>query len=336
MPGLAGAFEFDAIRPHVLGRFGDMLNAVERHPAMLIYLDQARSMGGNSMVASALRGRRPVGLNENLAREILELHTLGARSGYTQADVTELARAMTGWTVAAVASGSTRKLTGTDGLPDSFVFSDRLHEPGARTILGKTYPATGERQAQAVLDDLSVHPATARHIGTKLARHFAGDDPPPALVARLETAFVRGGGDLPSVYRALIESPEPWVPQPVKFKTPWEWSLSALRALDVDTVPAELLVVLQRELGQNIWRPETPAGFDDIAASWAAPDALMRRVEAAQRMAQRAGGGTDARAAAAALFPGSLSQATAQAIARAESPSQAVALLLVSPEMLRR
>src|SRR5262249_24098679 len=133
-----------------------------------------------------------------------------------------------------------------------------------------------------------------------------------------------------------IDSPEVWVPQPIKFKTPWEWSLSSLRALDVDKVPAPMLVGLQRQLGQNIWRPGSPAGFDDIAASWAGPDALMRRVEASQRIATQAGEAVDAKATAASLFPGTLSATTAQTIAGAESGRQALALLLVSPEMLRR
>lgn len=328
--GLSGAMEFEAIRPHVLGRFGDMLQAVERHPAMLYFLDQTQSVGPGSRVGvAAANAKRARGLNENLAREILELHTLGVRSGYAQADVTEFARALTGWTVV-------NRATGPGGtVPAGFSFSPRFHEPGTRTILGRQWPQQGADQAAAVLDYLATHPATARHIATKLARHFAGDDPPAPLVARLEKAFLQSGGDLPTVYRALIAAPECWVPQPVKFKSPWEWTISVQRGLGLRE-QNKGTVGLINQLGQPIWRPGSPAGWDDIAPSWAGPDALMRRVEAAERIAQRTRDTLDARARAAALFPGALSPATAQAIARAESPAQGVALMLVAPEFLRR
>lgn len=337
--GLAGALEFDAIRPHVLGRFADMLQAVERHPAMLLYLDQAQSVGPGSVVglrAAQRGGARQVGLNENLAREILELHTLGVRTGYGQGDVTELARALTGWSLAGLSQGAAARVAGLAGPPGAFVFAERLHEPGRRTILGKSYAQQGERQAAAVLDDLAVHPATARHVATKLARHFGGDDPPAPLVARLEAAFLRSGGDLPSVYRVLIDAPELWGAQPLKFRAPWEWGIAAMRALGTQEIPGDAVVGLMTQLGQPVWQPGSPAGFDDIAASWAAPDAVLRRVEAAERLAARARTPIDARTAAAALFPGALSATTAQAIARAESPAQAVALMLVSPEFMRR
>lgn len=340
MVGLTGGFEFDAIRPHVLGRFHDMLHAVERHPAMLLYLDQAQSVGPNSPAgqrfAQREQGQRRLGLNENLAREILELHTLGVRTVYTQADVTEFARAMTGWTVAGLGRGQGARLAGAAGQAGSFAFAPRIHEAGPRTIIGKRYDQQGEKQASAVLDDLAVHPATAKHIATKLARHFAGDDPPASLVRKLETAFRKSGGDLPTVYRALIDAPEAWVPQPVKFKTPWEWSVSTMRALGTREVTAPAVTGLLNQLGQPVWRPGSPAGYDDIAASWAGPDAVMRRVEAAERFASRTRETIDGRARAAQLFPGALSASTEQAIARAESPAQSVALLLVSPEFMRR
>lgn len=333
--GLAGTLEFEAIRPHVLGRFGDMLTAVEHHPAMLLYLDQAQSVGPGSPLGSraAARGVRRIGLNENLAREILELHTLGVRTGYAQADVTEFARAMTGWTVAGLGQGAGARLAA--GSPGQFVFAPMLHEPGERTIIGKRYAQAGEAQAQAVLADLAVHPATARHLATKLARHFAGDVPPPALVARLETAFLRSGGDLPTVYRALVEAPECWAPAPAKFRTPWEWGVAAMRAVGLRQGQPGAVTGLMTQLGQPVWRPGSPAGFDDIAGSWAGPDAVLRRVEAAERIAGRTPA-VDARSLAEQLFPGTLQPATAQAIARAESPGQALALLLVSPDMMRR
>ncbi|MDB5702973.1 MAG: hypothetical protein JWN66_89 [Sphingomonas bacterium] len=335
--GLGGLLEFEAIRPNVLGTFGDMLNAVERHPAMLLYLDQAQSVGPNSPVGARAgqRGNQRLGLNENLAREIMELHTLGVRTVYDQADVTEFARAMTGWTVAGLSRGLRARFAGTEGVPGDFIFATPLHEPGVRTIMGKSYDQEGERQAQAVLSDLATHPATATHIATKLARHFAGDTPPPALVQRMQTAFLKTGGDLPSVYRVLIDSPESWVAQAPKFKTPWEWSISVYRALGTKNVQAGTVSGLLSQLGQPTWKPGSPAGYDDIAASWAGPDAILRRVESAERFATRAGALIDARALAPKLFP-AVSPATTQALARAESPGQALALLLVAPEMMRR
>lgn len=334
--GLGGLLEFEAIRPHVLGRFSDMLLAVEQHPAMLLYLDQAQSIGPNSQADQfiAMRGGKQRGLNENLAREIMELHTLGVRTGYSQGDVTEFARALTGWTVSGLGNGPLARLS--RGPPGQFQFVELLHEPGARTIIGKRYAQDGESQARAVLMDFAASPATATHLSTKLARHFAGDDPPPALVERLSKAYLASGGDLPAVYRALIESPEPWAPQPLKFKSPWEWSVSALRALGTRQLEPMVAANVLRQLGQPTWQPGSPAGWDDIAASWAGPDALVRRVEVAQRFADRAGSTVDARALAEKLYPGSLSDATRTAIARAESPTEGLALLLVSPEFVRR
>ncbi|MEO5493984.1 MAG: DUF1800 domain-containing protein, partial [Sphingomonas sp.] len=288
--GLSGLLEFEAIRPNLTGKFGDMLNAVERHPAMLLYLDQAQSVGPNSMAerfaASRPRpGGQKLGLNENLAREIMELHTLGVRTGYTQADVTEFARALTGWTVRGIGRGPAARLTGTDGTPGEFVFAERIHEPGERTIVGRKYAEGGEGQAQAVLDALAVSPSTAEHVSIKLARHFAGDTPPPALVARLKASFLKTGGDLPSLYKVLIDSPECWVAGPVKFKSPWEWTVSTGRALGLKQMLPLAAVGLLNQLGQPTWKPGSPAGYDDIAASWAGPDALVRRVEASERFA---------------------------------------------------
>ncbi|PCD03664.1 hypothetical protein COC42_04725 [Sphingomonas spermidinifaciens] len=331
MIALAGAFEFEAIRPHVMGRFSDMLLAVERHPAMLLFLDQAQSVGPGSPAAlrAEARGRRR-GLNENLAREIMELHTLGVRTGYGQTDVTELARALTGWTVGGLGP------QGRAAEPGSFVFAPQLHEPGERRLLGERYPAGGLEQGTAMLETLARHPATARHIATKLARHFAGDAPPAAMIARLEAAFLRSGGDLPSVYRALIASPEAWAPQPVKFRSPWDWTIAVLRTSGVRVFPGQALSGLQQQLGQPVWKPGSPAGWDDSDASWAAPDAVMRRVEAAQRLAARAQSATlDARALARDQFPGT-SSPTGAAVARAESPPEALALLFASPDFMRR
>jgi len=334
---MAGAFEAEAIRPHVLGRFEDLLLAAEQHPAMQLYLDQARSVGPDSPAAQRAARRNPErarGLNENLAREIMELHTLGVRSGYRQEDVTEFARAMTGWSLGGLPQAG--QTAAADGEPGAFAFHPQLHEPGPRTVLGRRYEQPGEGQARAILHDLATAPATARHIATKLACHFVADTPPPALVDRLADAFTRSGGDLPTVYRTLIEAPEAWSASAAKFKTPWDWMLSSLRGLGVDQLRSLQVAPLMAQLGQPIWRPGSPAGYDDIAASWAAPDALVRRVEVAQRLATRLGDATDPRTLGPELLPGSLSNSTASAVARAESASTGVALLLVSPDFLRR
>src|SRR5262247_2479261 len=181
---MSGAYEREAVRPHILGRFQDLLQAAEGHPAMLFYLDNTMSLGPNS-VAGINRTR---GLNENLAREILELHTLGVRTVYTQEDVTSFAKVITGWSI----------LT-TDTNPHhggEFLYHPRMHEPGAQTVLGKSYRDTGQEQGRAVLTDLARHPATATHIATKLARHFIADEPPPVLVERLTRRFTETEGDL--------------------------------------------------------------------------------------------------------------------------------------------
>jgi uncharacterized protein (DUF1800 family) len=337
--GLGGLLEFEAIRPHVLGTFGDMLLAVEQHPAMLLYLDQAQSIGPDSMIGARAAGRggpRRAGLNENLAREIMELHTLGVRTGYSQADVTEFARALTGWTVAGLGRGANPRLAGLQGPAGSFAFVEALHEPGARNILGRRYDQPGMEQARAILADLAASPATARHIATKLARHFAADDPPPALVDRLTAAYLKSGGDLPSVYRVLVEAPEIWTRPGAKFRTPWDWTIAALRGIGAKQIQGQAVAGVMSQLGQPVWKPGSPAGYDDIAATWAGPDALVRRVEAAQRIAQRAGNTLDARQLAPKLLADAMSPATAQALARAESPGQGLALLLASPEFLRR
>jgi uncharacterized protein (DUF1800 family) len=332
-----GPHEFTAIRPQVLGRFSDMLKAAVLHPAMLLYLDQFQSIGPNAPFAKRRAQRNPDapggprGLNENLAREVLELHTLGVDGGYTQADVTELARALTGWTVPGI--GRVGRFA--EDQPSGAAFVALVHEPGARRVLGRTYAAGEARQALAILDDLAAHPATARHIATKFARHFAGDTPPPALVARLETDFRQTGGDLASLTRTLIEAPEVWTPAPVKFRTPFEWMVAALRLTGARELPDQRIVGALTQIGQVPWRAPSPAGYDDIAASWAGPDALVRRVELAERLAANVPA-EDVLARAETAFPEALGEATRTQIKRAESGRQAMALLLVSPEMMRR
>src|SRR3981081_1016985 len=194
----AGSFEREAIRPHVLGRFGDMLKAVEQHPAMLFFLDNQQSLGPESRAGQ----NRKRGLNENLAREIMELHTLGVGGGYSQEDVTSLARIITGWTFA----GRQGQL----GTPGNFVFNANAHQPGPQRLLGKTYEAGGLGQGEAALADIARHPSTAKFIATKFVRHFVADDPPPALVARLQDVFRKSDGDLKAMTTALLDSDEAW------------------------------------------------------------------------------------------------------------------------------
>jgi uncharacterized protein (DUF1800 family) len=342
---LAGDHENRAIRPHVMGKFSDLLRAAVLSPAMLLFLDQAQSVGPGSDLAKRAAGRaeggegRKPGLNENLAREILELHTLGVRSVYAQGDVTALARVLTGWTVAGMGQRSARLLErmGSRAAPGDTVFIPVMHEPGAQTIVGRRFAESGAAQSHAVLDHLAAHPATARHVATKLARHFAADVPPPALVTRLERAFLTGGGDLPTLYRVLIDAPECWQVAAPKFKTPWEWTISMLRATGQRELPDRRGAVgALMQLGQPIWQPGSPAGYDDIADRWAGPSGLMLRAELAARVAGGIAGRTDPRALAQSLLGDAASAATLTAVARADSPAQGVVLALMSPEFLRR
>ncbi len=338
--GFAGNYENEAIRPHVMGKFADLLTAAVHHPAMLLFLDQAQSFGPDSPFATRVRNRgnrQAPGLNENLAREILELHTLGVRAGYTQADVTSFAKALTGLTVAGLGRGAGQRLMPADARPGETLFVERLHQPGAQTILGKTYDQPGRRQAEAILRDLAVHPATARHVATKLARHFTADEPPPALVDRLAADFGKSGGDLPSLYRTLVASPEPWSPAPTMFKSPWDWAVSTLRAVRAPALAErQNIAAMFTQLGQPVWRPGSPKGYDDTVATWAGSAALMQRVELASRIAARIGDRADARQLATLVLADALTPETSQAIARADSPGQGLAMLFASPAFLRR
>ena len=245
----AGAFEREAIRPHVLGRFVDMLMAVGKHPAMLYYLDNQQSVGPDSRVGR----RRKRGLNENLARETMELHTIGVDGGYTQADVTSLSRILTGWTFVGQ--------KGFLGEPGSFVFNANAHEPGPQRLLGKIYPAGGLAQGEAALADLARHPATAKFIATKFASHFVADDPPPALVARLADVFTKTDGDLKALTLALVDSDEAWHTPLTKIRSPYEYLVAMGRLLDrVPENPGPYLSGLNM-LGEPLWSPPGPNVF---------------------------------------------------------------------------
>jgi uncharacterized protein (DUF1800 family) len=336
--GIAGTLENEAIRPNVGGRFVDLLTAVEQHPAMILFLDNQYSVGKDSELAqlAARRAARPdkpgreFGINENLAREILELHTLGVNGGYTQADVTSFAQIITGWSV----GGGKGRLAGGDS--GRFYFRANLHQPGAKTFLGKTYSEDGRRQGEAVLDDLARHPATAHFIATKLVRHFVADDPPPAAILRVAHALLKYGGDLPRVYAALIESPESWDAAMRKFKTPEDLVFSTLRALDVTPRQPEEVLRSFELLGQRQYTPGSPAGWPDTAKSWDGSDALMHRVLWVSRVAARYERGTDPVDIAASSLGGYARPETVTALRRATSGTQALALLLMSPEFQRR
>ena len=320
----AGAFEREAIRPHVLGHFGDMLKAVEQHPAMLFFLDNQQSIGPNSKAGQ--RSKR--GLNENLAREIMELHTLGVGSGYTQADVTTLARILTGWTYAGRA--------GRLGEPGSFVFNVNAHEPGTQTLLGRSYPESGLAQGEAALGDIARHPATAKFIATKFARHFVADDPPPALVVRLNDVFRKTDGDLKALALALVDSDEAWQAPMTKIRSPYEYLIAIGRLMArIPEDPGRYLNGLNI-LGQPLWTPAGPNGFADTNAAWAAPEEMKLRLDIAAQVASRIGDSLDARDLLDIAMSDAASQDTRQTIARAETRQQAFALLLMSPEFQRR
>ncbi len=339
---LVGPFEREAIRPHVFGRFEDLLTASTMHPAMLLYLDQAQSIGPDSPVMQ-MRGLgfpgRPKagGLNENLAREILELHTLGVGSGYTQADVTEFARALTGWSIQGPETARFGGRFASAGAPGEFTFRDAFHEPGVRHILGKTYNEDGVAQAGAVLHDISANSATAHHLATKIARHFVADDPPPALVARLERAYLRSGGRLDQVADALIDAPEAWAPQQAKFKTPYEFLISGYRAIGAAPQDFAKFGPVLTGLGQQPFNAPSPKGWAEDAGAWAAPDAIVKRMSWSEAFSQVAAPvvGQPIQIAQNSLGA-QLSPPVALAISRAESRPEALSILLMSPEFQRR
>jgi uncharacterized protein (DUF1800 family) len=271
---------------------------------------------------------RKVGLNDNLAREIMELHTVGADAGYTQADVTEFARALTGWSV----GGPKDANRGFDG---RYLYRAAIHEPGGREIMGRRYGDSGEAQARSVLHDLAADPRTARHISRKLAIHFVADEPPQALVDQLSEAWTRSGGKLDVVARALVEAPEAWDPEARKFKTPYELIVSGYRAAGVQPTKLEHLRILTA-LGQKPFSPPSPKGWSDEAADWATSDGVIKRLEWAKGFSAVAGPLVDPVATAKSSLGARLSDRTETAIARAESRPEALALLLMSPEFQRR
>ena len=320
----AGSFEREAIRPYVLGRFADMLKAVEQHPAMLFFLDNQQSLGPDSR--AGLNRKR--GLNENLAREIMELHTLGVNGGYSQDDVTSLARIITGWTYA----GRQGQL----GEPGTFAFNANAHQPGAHRVMGKVYEANGVAQGEAVLADIARHPSTAKFIAGKFARHFVADDPPPALVARLADVFTKTDGDLKAMSMALVDSDEAWKTPLTKIRSPYEFLMATGRLLGrIPDDPGRYIGGLS-VLGQPLWSPAGPNGFPDTNAAWAAPEGMKLRLDISAQVASRLADSIDPRDLLELVAADAASPETRRTVERAETRQQALALLLMSPEFQRR
>ncbi len=341
------AFERDAIRPHVLGSFRQMLEAVAQSPAMLFYLDNwqntapqtQRDTGQPRMRRSADGGARQGqarGINENYARELLELHTLGVDGGYTQEDIVNVARAFTGWTM--------RPRQGT-----GFQFVAALHDGGEKRVLGHTIKAGGVEDGRQVLDLLAAHPSTARFIATKLAQRFVSDTPPASLVDRAARRFTETRGNLLEVTRVIVSAPEFLDPATyrVKVKTPLEFVASAVRATGAEVQTALPLVRTLRDLGQPLYFCQPPTGYDESGETWVSSGALVARMNVALELGSdrlrgiRVGGPTasaDARATVLIqdALAGDISEATRTTIARATSPAQAVALVIGSPEFQRQ
>ncbi|MEO0999474.1 MAG: DUF1800 domain-containing protein, partial [Pseudomonadota bacterium] len=319
-------FEAEAVRAHLGGSFAEMLRAAVAHPVMLEYLDQTRSFGPNSLVGRQ-RGR---GLNENLAREVLELHTLGVDGGYTQDDVRELAEALTGFV--------TR-----EGV---FQFHPGAAEPGAETVLGQSYgggdPDPGH--AFAILDDLAHHPTTARHIARKLATHFVADVPDTALVDHIAARFAATGGDLPSVHAALIEHPAAWEGFGAKIKQPWEVVVSTFRAFGIDAETLDggrprALRGMARALGsmgQPLRDPGGPNGWPEAAEAWITPQGLAARIDWARTSAARLGGEMDPRRFLETALADAASVELGFAVGAAETAEEGIFLTLAAPEFHRR
>ena len=338
---VCGSFEREAIRPHIAGRFEDMLQTAESHPAMLMYLDNAQSIGPTSQAGR----NRKRGLNENLAREILELHTLGVDGGYSQADVTRFAEILTGWTVVGPQANG--------GEAGTFLFRPQMHEPGSRKVLGPRLSASRHGSRQGRIERSRRHPATAKHIATKLVRHFIADVPPAAAVKRVQEAFTASGGQLMAVYEALLSAPEAWEPATAKLRTPYEYAIALYRALKLPllltpetgtsgmgagTVAVNEINQITRLLtltGQPVFSPPSPKGWPEEAAAWAAPDAFKTRLDMAENAARRVASLRPLELAEDVLGA-RLSDETRTAIRRAETSYQGLALMLMSPEFQRR
>jgi uncharacterized protein (DUF1800 family) len=334
-----GSFESESIRPYVFGRFRTLLEATARHPAMLFYLDNWQ----NSAPGSHTRQGKELGLNENYARELMELHTLGVDGGYNQQDVTELARILTGWGLRDRAERSPSRLNHGSMLQEadySLAFDPSRHDFGEKHFLGHVIKGEGWREVELALDILAAHPATAHHLSFQLAQYFVADQPDPRLVDKMAESFLKSGGNLTVVMRTMIESPLFWSPQVIghKFKTPFEYAVSALRASNVTPARMQPVLGLLGQLGQPIYGIETPDGYKQVESAWLNPDAMARRLSFATML----GGGrladqtvTVSDAALRSVLPSTLSPQTERALGENDAKLRPI-VLLGSPDFMHR
>jgi uncharacterized protein (DUF1800 family) len=321
---LIGAFEREAIRPHITGKFEDMALAAMSHPAMLLYLDNAQSIGPDSLAGQ----RSGKGRNENLGRELMELYTLGVDGGYTQSDVIAMANILTGWTLNPA------------GENNGFAFVANRHEPGNVTLRGRTYPPTLDGGIAAI-KDLSADPATAHFVAKKLATHFIADDPPAESVNRLVRTFNETHGDLHALAQTIVEDPAAWAPGPGKMRNPVEYVTAGYRMLALpkgDNTEKQLRGALAatRLMGQTPLAPPAPKGWPDTSDAWSGPDAVLTRIEWAKQVAAAMPPTLDAATIAASGLGPLLRPETKTLMSRAESQPDALAYLLSSPEFQRR
>jgi uncharacterized protein (DUF1800 family) len=347
------AYERDAIRPHVLGKFRDLLEATAKSPAMLFYLDNWMSADPNgphpdaAMERRAGRGRfvlpqappaakagaQRKGLNENYGRELMELHTLGVDGGYTQKDVTEVARAFTGWTIGNPQQGG------------EFRFEPRIHDEGEKIVLGHRVRAGGINDGEAVLDILASQPSTAHFISFELVRRFVNDTPPPALVDRAAARFRDTSGDLREVMRTILTSEEFLGDEAnrAKVKTPFEFVVSSVRATGADVADAMPLVRALQQLGMPLYQCQPPTGYKDTADAWTNTGALVARMNLALQLSSNKMRGVSVGSVqpatsdfVASILNGDASDTTRATIAKASTPPQMLALALGSPEFQKR
>jgi uncharacterized protein (DUF1800 family) len=334
--GTIGQWERDVIRPNVLGKFSKMLQGTIAHPSMICFLDNQDSIGPNSPIGLEWG----VGLNENLAREILELHTVGSDGGYTEQDVTALAKIITGWSFVRGWEADNGYNGGNNQNRGRFIYRGDWHEPGPVTLMGKSYPAVGMQQAQLVLADLAVHPETAEHIAYKLVRHFITDAPTPEMVRPLKKKFLQTKGDLKAVSLALLNLPEAWTAPFTKLRTPYEMTIAQYRALggrfsndDIWAFTAPL-----NALHQTAWECPTPEGWADETPKWLNPDAMRLRLDIAEFHNRVTVGYYEGNVVALAdsLFDAALTTQTRDRLSGLDYPNDELVILFTSPEFQRR
>ncbi len=333
-----GQLERDVIRKKVLGSFKQMLIGVMQHPAMIRYLDNDDSIGPTSVTGLSWGA----GHNQNLAREILELHTMGVGGGYTELDIDNLAKVITGWSFVRGWEADDGHNGGTSENRGQFIFRKDWHEPGFKRVVGKNYSPGGIKQGEEVLTDLARHPATAQYIAFKLVRHFITDEPTPAMVKPLAAAFRRSNGNLKTVAQALIDLPEAWSLPLTKLRTPYELQVAEMRALDRSYDPANRWPFNSAlsALRHNPWERATPDGYPEETPYWMGPDAMRIRVETAQLSAwalqQQRPYIQTAAFLANQVFASALSPSSRQAVTRATDLRNGLATLFMTPEFQRR